>query len=248
MSLVWESHKQTGNLSKSSLKSCGIATPYCGMARNDRLFDTLSGAVFLHRSDCRRTCKIFTPQENLFRYACVTKRRRGDSKGGATRPPPLAEKGRGASGILLWCDCHWQSIYHDSLRGAPRSAKSKPASSGVAFAGHRNRQNFSFGRLLLVLFLSDNKKSTKDCSFIPSVKNQRFLPAPLDKNKGSQGRLRRRVRPLSTRKQVQKFCTCFCIYLPAMLRPWTSTLGEPKLDMPGISRLEATAWMFFSSS
>jgi hypothetical protein len=26
----------------------------------------------------------------------------------------------GALTVELWCDCHWQSTYFDSLRGAPR--------------------------------------------------------------------------------------------------------------------------------
>ena len=38
------------------------------------------------------------------------------------------------------------------------------------------------------------------------------------------------------------------VYLPAMVRPSTLTVGEPKEPMPGVSRSFARAVMFFSRS
>ena len=52
-----------------------------------------------------------------------------------------------------------------------------------------------------------------------------------------------------TRSGPCRYCLLYTeIYLPATDKPSTRTLGEPKPDIPGISKLEATARMFFSIS
>ncbi len=64
LSLAWESPKQKRKSSKNGLKCLEIATPACGLVRNDVFFDSLDNAPLLG-------CVAFTPLPRLYKWIPV---------------------------------------------------------------------------------------------------------------------------------------------------------------------------------